>query len=607
MPEIETSFLSLRFGENSGYTEYAPAQQDEKNIHLYIQPRAKSACCPCCGAESTDRYATYVRDLQDTPIAGKKVTLHLRLGKYRCTNPDCSQDCFVESTTLACRSSRLTYALESVIYALAICMSSNMTSFVLSLIGIFVSGDTIIRMIERIKAEDDPDVTEIGVDDVANRKGVDYLTVVYDLHDHHLLALLDGRDGKTFEEWLKQHPKVTKVCRDRASAYASAITHVLGNIVQIADRFHLFQNAIDWLKKIFYKMDIPKEILIVNGEIPEVPPEKVKKERKFDDDRIKDADYNNSPPVDEDGNLINYSSTSRNLNTAAYKARAEKRLEKQAKILNVQEYIKANPDTPLKEVAVHFSLSTQTIRKYRDMTAEEIKALSGPPSSRHHKNRKGDAYVNIVYKMMKDGHDDEEIYHYLRSIGITDNISVIFNYLNAISAENFPDRRRMRYTDILEETYPEGVTVIKRSQVLKYILTTNEKTPKSKTVDQYYDLIKEKYPDVEWIREAFTSFHEIIMGDDPDKLDDFLQKYGDTALKPFCDGIKKDIAPVKNAISFSESSGFVEGNNSRFKTIKRILGGRSKLVNLRARCILAFYFTLDDFDLTKMVKERVIG
>jgi len=41
----------------------------------------------------------------------------------------------------------------------------------------------------------------------------------------------------------------------------------------------------------------------------------------------------------------------------------------------------------------------------------------------------------------------------------------------------------------------------------------------------------------------------------------------DSKAKKIIEGIKKDIAPVKNAISFDESSGFVEGNNNKFKLI----------------------------------------
>jgi transposase len=45
-------------------------------------------------------------------------------------------------------------------------------------------------------------------------------------------------------------------------------------------------------------------------------------------------------------------------------------------------------------------------------------------------------------------------------------------------------------------------------------------------------------------------------------------------------GIKKDIAAVKNAISSLVSSGFVEGGNCRYKSTKRLMFGRSGINHL---------------------------
>ena len=61
-----------------------------------------------------------------------------------------------------------------------------------------------------------------------------------------------------------------------------------------------------------------------------------------------------------------------------------------------------------------------------------------------------------------------------------------------------------------------------------------------------------------------------------------------------------DIVPVKNAISHPESSGFVEGNN-KFKLIKRIVYGRSGLVNLSKKCKLAFMLKDDMFTLSSLI------
>ncbi|MDE6621465.1 MAG: transposase [Lachnospiraceae bacterium] len=91
------------------------------------------------------------------------------------------------------------------------------------------------------------------------------------------------------------------------------------------------------------------------------------------------------------------------------------------------------------------------------------------------------------------------------------------------------------------------------------------------------------------------------MGKGPDRLDGFLEQYGDSELKSFCNGIKKDITPVKNAISFDISSGFVEGNNNKFKLLKRIVYSRSGLVNLEKKCKLAFLPNNENFDLASLV------
>ena len=49
----------------------------------------------------------------------------------------------------------------------------------------------------------------------------------------------------------------------------------------------------------------------------------------------------------------------------------------------------------------------------------------------------------------------------------------------------------------------------------------------------------------------FKEFHALLMGKDEAKLDEYLGKYGASEIESFCNGIKRDITPVKNAISLS--------------------------------------------------------
>ena len=102
-------------------------------------------------------------------------------------------------------------------------------------------------------------------------------------------------------------------------------------------------------------------------------------------------------------------------------------------------------------------------------------------------------------------------------------------------------------------------------------------------------------------KKSFKSIHNILMGDEAERLDEFIAQYSGTKIKSFCDGLKKDIAPVRNAITLEVSSGFVEGNNNKFKLLKRIVYGRSGLVNLEKKCRLAFMSGTDDFRLDSLI------
>lgn len=63
-----------------------------------------------------------------------------------------------------------------------------------------------------------------------------------------MVSSINGRDGNSLKEWLKNNKHIKAVTRDRASAYASAIQEVLPDAMQIADRFHLHQNLLEAIK-----------------------------------------------------------------------------------------------------------------------------------------------------------------------------------------------------------------------------------------------------------------------------------------------------------------------------------------------------------------------
>ncbi len=254
--------------------------ENEDSLHIYIKSKEHGCKCPICEKMSTKLHATYRRKFQDTPIHCKQTFLHANVYKYDCENQDCECKVFMEDLPFAKASQVRTDALNTLILAVSMFLSNEGASKVLALLGVQVSNGTIQRLYDRIEFIDNPDVEEIGIDDVAIRKGQTYATAIYDLKDHHLIALLDGRDGIPLKEWLKSHTKVRLVARDRANAYASAINEILPECIQVADKFHLLQNLLGYMKNIF-KEEMPAHLYIQNGEISEKAPEKILKEKKY--------------------------------------------------------------------------------------------------------------------------------------------------------------------------------------------------------------------------------------------------------------------------------------------------------------------------------------
>ena len=584
----------LLFGEN--YPVYKVEEGNNK-IVLHIKSKLHQCECPHCHQMSDSYHSTYIRKIQDTPLHNTETWLYVSTYKYKCLNSECNCKTFVEILPFAKHSQVKTDALISFIFGISIFLSNSSASLILSLIGVKVSADTIKNIYDNIKIIDNPDIEEIGVDDVATRKGMKYATAIYDLKSHRLIALLEGRDSKTLEDWLINHKKVRLVARDRASAYASAINKILPDCVQVADKYHLLENLLEKLKDIF-KQDIPDEMFIQNGNILDEPPKKVK-DLFIEEEILQELNYDNSIPIDENKNPIKFDNKSRNLKSKQYKEDRDNRQKKKNKIINIQKRWRELEDKDYKIIVNEFNICLSSAKKYINMSKEEIDKLDEIALYKKRKTKLDD-YDNIIYKMLKDNLEYKIIYSYVKFKGYNGSETALDNHIRFINENNFPNNppKSIKFVSTI---YPKNVIIIKRNQLLKYILTVNPKTKKDNKIKENIELIKQKYPLVCAVEQVFNDFHSVIMSDTPELLDQFIDIYEGTEINDFCQSIKKDIAPVKNAISYNISSGFVEGNNNKFKLIKRIVYGKSKLVNLFRKCYVAFASTKEDFTLSELL------
>jgi transposase len=85
--------------------------------------------------------------------------------------------------------------------------------------------------------------TVIGIDDFAWRRGHSYGSIVVDLERRTVIDLLPDRQRDRVTAWLKANRQVRIICRDRGPGYGSAAAEAAPQARQVADRWHLFENA----------------------------------------------------------------------------------------------------------------------------------------------------------------------------------------------------------------------------------------------------------------------------------------------------------------------------------------------------------------------------
>lgn len=118
-------------------------------------------------------------------------------------------------------------------------------------LGYRFSRNTLIQPVMRLPLPQSGLPRILGVDDFAFRRGQRYRTILVDLERHCPIAMLEDREAKTLAEWLKAHPGVEVLSRDRSKTYKQGMTQGAPEAIQVADRFHLLQNLSEVLEHYF--------------------------------------------------------------------------------------------------------------------------------------------------------------------------------------------------------------------------------------------------------------------------------------------------------------------------------------------------------------------
>src|SRR5262247_637561 len=225
-------------------------------ITLRVQSTQTSPPCPLCAAPARRIHSDYGRTLADLPWAQYRVCLQLRVRKWFCRNRACPRRIFTERLpTVAAPWARRTLRLAQRLVALGVALGGKAGVRLGHAWDVAVSRNTLLRVLRRRPLPILPIPRVLGVDDFALRKRHTYGTILVDLERRQPVALLPERTAETLAQWLREHPGVQVIARDRSSTYAEGARQGAPNATQVADRFHLLQNLAEALEPVFTTHD----------------------------------------------------------------------------------------------------------------------------------------------------------------------------------------------------------------------------------------------------------------------------------------------------------------------------------------------------------------
>ena len=522
-------------------------------ITLTLTSRSRPAPCPLCSRRARRTHSWYERALADLPWGEHAVAVQLRVRKLFCDNAKCKRRIFTERLPgVAAPWARKTARLSERLTAVGLALGGAAGARLGHGIGLAISRNTLLRLVRRAPLPPNATPAALGVDDWALRKRHTYGTVLVDLDRHRPVALLPDREAETLATWLRDHPGVEVISRDRASAYAAGGRSGAPDAVQVADRFHLLQNLAEALELAF------------TGHARELRDA----EQARRQDRVAEGGpvRPDPPPPPK-----------RPLAMAA--ARREQRMATHRKVWDLY-----RQGWPGQEIARHLGIGrTTTFRHLKSEAFPERKGRSDTGRSSMDTWRDW-----IIERWNRGQRNGRQTLRDLRAKGFTGNYATVLRYLNRLrDAQQGAVSHRSR-------ARPATPLVAAPKQVMtpRTAAWTVLRPPDRRDDDEAGLLarLRAAAPILAEAVKLAEEFAALVRGRKPELLDPWLQRAQDSAvpaLQRFAKRLSSDYDAVRAAVTLAWSNGQVEGQINRLKTIKRQMYGRASLDLLERRFLLA--------------------
>jgi transposase len=513
-------------------------------ITILTSPRQHAAPCPTCAIVSRRIHSHYQRTLHDLPWQGQPVTLCVQARRFRCLNPACSRQTFAEPLADAARPfSQRTERLGQLQCHLGLALGGEAGTRLAERLAMPTSADTLLRLVSKTARQaDQPPVPRVlAVDDWSWRRGHRYGTILVDLERNAVVDLLADRQADSLAEWLRQHPGIEVVARDRAGAYADGIRQGAPNAVQVCDRWHLLRNLGDAVQAVVGRHHadirrvnryIAEETAAIAADMPIAIPDRVKP-------------------------------TAAERRSQASHEQRQARYEEAARLKAM--------GMPLKRIAAAVGVARKTVRRW--LRAGGIPLWRQPRRigllGRHaeHLNRRWNEGCRNAAQLWRE----------LVVLGFTGCPGTVRHWAGQRrKAEPRPDGVTAAPAEVNQPPTPRQIARLLMSDDA---LPVAEQGLVSRLLTQV--------PGLADCIAAAKQLNQVLRRKSNESLDEVLNSAAGTALKEFVAGLRRDLNAVQAALDLPWTTSPAEGQISRLKMLKRTMYGRAGFNLLRARVLHA--------------------
>jgi transposase len=512
-------------------------------IQLRLRSSEVGAICPYCGEYSQRVHSEYERRLKDLPCSGHGVNITLEVRRFFCKAAACSRKTFSERLPEVTQPyARQTTRLRGVVQALALLVGSSMGKRLLGLLQVPTSIWAILRLLRKGTAPARPTPRILGVDDWAMRRGHRYGTLLVNLETADVVDILPGREAQTLADWLRAHPGVEVISRDRAEAYADGARLGAPNAIQVADRWHLLKNLGEMLVRVLAHHH--RELKALAKTLVEVPTQSVPIQAQ-----IAAIQEENEPSV--------------NPNSRRYARFVE------THALHEQGFT-------ISAIASQTGLDRKTVRKYLSLTAL--------PAYRPQRRRfsKLLPYQPYLLEHWQNGRRTvRQLWLDIRELGFKGSHSVVATFMARVRKE----RGLPPYVRTALQC-PVAPPVLSPRRAAWLLLARPDQLSQEDL--RLRAALPNLHPDIQNAARTAQHFAQIVRDRLPDAFDEWLLHSLQSALREvrsFARGIQRDYHAVKAALTLPWSNGMVEGHVNRIKFVKRQMFGRANFDLLRLRVL----------------------